>query len=173
MSVLELFKRIKTFVFDMDGGLATDSMVILPGGDMARNMNSKDGYALQLAIKKGYRIVVLSSGQSEPVRQRLERLGIADVFLGIHNKKEKLLGYVKDNKLKLEETLFMGDDIPDYLVMNLVGLPCCPADAVPEIKEISKYISPIDGGRGCGRDVIEKVLKLNGHWDFDDTVSIR
>jgi 3-deoxy-D-manno-octulosonate 8-phosphate phosphatase (KDO 8-P phosphatase) len=117
--------------------------------------------------------VVLSSGQSEPVRQRLERLGIADVFLGIYNKKDKLLEYVKDNKLSLEETLFMGDDIPDYLVMNLVGLPCCPADAVPEIKDISKYISPINGGRGCGRDVIEKVLKLNGHWDLDATVAIR
>lgn len=171
MSVLQLFKPIKTFVFDVDGVLATDILVILQGGDMARNMNSKDGYALQLAVKKGYGVVIISGGISEPVRQRLERLGIKNVFLGIHNKKEKLLEYVQKHELQLDEILYMGDDIPDYLVMNLVGLPCCPADAVQEIKQISKYISPIDGGKGCGRDVIEKVLKLNGHWDLDTTVA--
>lgn len=171
MSLLQLFKQIKTFVFDVDGVLATEILVILQGGDMARNMNSKDGYALQLAVKKGYNVAIISGGTSEPVRQRLERLGVQDVFLGIHNKKEKLLEYVLANTLRLEEILYMGDDIPDYTVMNLVGLPCCPADAVQEIKQISKYISPVDGGKGCGRDVIEKVLKLNGHWDMDTTVT--
>ena len=171
MSVLQLFKSIKTFVFDVDGVLATDILVILQGGEMARNMNSKDGYALQLAVKKGYGVVIISGGSSEPVRERLERLGVQNVYLGIHDKKEKLLEYVQENNLQLEEILYMGDDIPDYLVMNLVGLPCCPADAVQEIKQISKYISPISGGKGCGRDVIEKVLKLNGHWDMDTTVA--
>lgn len=155
----------------MDGVLATDILVILQGGEMARNMNSKDGYALQLAVKKGYGVVIISGGSSEPVRERLERLGVQNVYLGIHDKKEKLLEYVQENNLQLEEILYMGDDIPDYLVMNLVGLPCCPADAVQEIKQISKYISPISGGKGCGRDVIEKVLKLNGHWDMDTTVA--
>jgi len=171
MSILKLFKAIKTFVFDVDGVLATEILVILQGGDMARNMNSKDGYALQLAVKKGYHVAIISGGSSEPVRQRLERLGVQDVFLGVHSKKEKLLEYAKENDLLLEEMLYMGDDIPDYAVMNLVGLPCCPADAVVEIKQISKYISPINGGKGCGRDVIEKVLKLNGHWDLDTTVA--
>ncbi len=171
MSVLQLFKSIKTFVFDVDGVLATDILVILQGGEMARNMNSKDGYALQLAVKKGYGVAIISGGSSEPVRERLERLGVQNVYLGIHDKKEKLLEYVQENNLQLEEILYMGDDIPDYLVMNLVGLPCCPADAVQEIKQISKYISPISGGKGCGRDVIEKVLKLNGHWDMDTTVT--
>ncbi len=171
MNVLKLFKPIKTFVFDVDGVLATEILVILQGGDMARNMNSKDGYALQLAVKKGYNVVIISGGSSEPVRQRLERLGVKDVFLGIHNKKEKLLQYAKMNGLELNEILFMGDDIPDYLAMVSVGLPCCPADAVQEIKQISRYISPICGGNGCGRDVIEKVLKLNGHWDLDTTVA--
>lgn len=171
MSVLELFKSIKTFVFDVDGVLATDILVILQDGDMARNMNSKDGYALQLAVKKGYHVAIISGGSSEPVRERLERLGVKNVFLGIHDKKEKLLAYALDNELKLNEMLYMGDDIPDYLVMNLVGLPCCPADAVPEIKQISKYISPVNGGKGCGRDVIEKVLKLNGHWNLDTTLA--
>jgi 3-deoxy-D-manno-octulosonate 8-phosphate phosphatase (KDO 8-P phosphatase) len=171
MNILELFRPIKTFIFDVDGVLATEIMVILQGGDMARNMNSKDGYALQLAVKKGYQVAIISGGSSEPVRHRLERLGVQHVFLGVHNKKEKMLEFVKQNELNLEEILYMGDDIPDYVVMNLVGLPCCPADAVQEIKQISKYISPINGGRGCGRDVIEKVLKLNGHWDLDTSVA--
>lgn len=155
----------------MDGVLATQIMVILHGGEMARNMNSKDGYALQLAVKKGYQVAIISGGSSDPVRLRLERLGIQHVFLGVHNKKEKMLEFVKQNKLNLNEILYMGDDIPDYVVMNLVGLPCCPADAVQEIKQISKYISPVESGCGCGRDVIEKVLKLNGHWDLDTTVA--
>ena len=170
MSILQLFKPIKTFVFDIDGVLATEILVIMQDGDMARNMNSKDGYALQLAIKKGYRVAIMSGGSSEPVRRRLERLGVQNIFMGIHNKKEKMLEYVQKNGLRLEEILYMGDDIPDYLVMNLVGLPCCPADAVSEIKQISKYVSPVSGGKGCGRDVIEKVLKLNGHWDLDTSV---
>ena len=171
MNVLELFKSIKTFVFDIDGVLATEILVIMQGGDMVRNMNSKDGYALQLAVKKGYRVAVISGGNSEPVKQRMERLGVQDIYMGIHNKQEKLLEYVKENNLMLDEILYMGDDIPDYVVMNLVGLPCCPSDAVMEIKQISKYISPFKGGCGCGRDVIEKVLKLNGHWDLDTTVA--
>ncbi|MEO6731121.1 MAG: HAD hydrolase-like protein [Ferruginibacter sp.] len=171
MSVLQLFKQIKTFIFDVDGVLATDILIILQGGDMARNMNSKDGYALQLAVKKGYGVAIISGGTSEPVRQRLERLGIQHVYLGIHDKKEKMLEYVEHNNLNLHEILYMGDDIPDYIVMKMVGLPCCPADAVNEIKQISKYISPITGGKGCGRDVIEKVLKLNGDWNMDTTVT--
>ena len=171
MNILHLFKPIKTFVFDVDGVLATDILVILQDGEMARNMNSKDGYALQLAIKKGYRVAIISGGTSEPVRARLERLGVKDVFLGIHNKKEKLLEYVQQHGLQWEEIMYMGDDIPDYVVMQMVGLPCCPADAVAEIKHISRYISSLPGGKGCGRDVIEKVLKLNGHWDLDTSVT--
>lgn len=171
MNILHLFKPIKTFVFDVDGVLATDTMVILPGGDMARNMNSKDGYALQLAVKKGYRVVIISGGVSEAVRQRFNRLGVTDVFLGVHNKREVLIKYVQEYQLQWPEIIFMGDDIPDYVAMQLVGLPCCPADAVPEIKQISRYISGLEGGKGCGRDVIEKVLKLNGHWDMDTTVA--
>jgi len=170
MNILELFKPIKTFVFDVDGVLATDMLVILHG-EMARSMNVKDGFGLQLAVKKGYRVVIISGGKSEPVRERLTGLGIKDVFLGIHHKKEKMLEYVQQHDLKWEEILYMGDDIPDYSLMQLVGLPCCPADAVNEIKQISKYISPVNGGRGCGRDVIEKVLKLNGHWDLETTIA--
>lgn len=173
MSVLERFKSIKTFVFDVDGVLTEGSLLILNDGQMARLMNIKDGYALQLAIKKGYRVVIISGGTSEAIKERLERLGVKDCFLKVDDKKEKLIEYVTQHQLNWNEVLFMGDDIPDYVPMQLTGLACCPADAVAEIKQISKYISPVAGGKGCARDVIEKVLKLNGHWDLDTTVAAK
>ncbi len=170
MNILAQFKSVKTLVFDVDGVLATE-IILVAQGEMSRSMNSKDGYGLQLAVKKGYRVVIISGGKSEAVRERLLGLGIKDVYLDAHNKKEILQDYVKEHGLNLVEVLYMGDDIPDYATMQIVGLPCCPADAVTEIKQISKYISPLAGGRGCGRDVIEKVLKLNGHWDIDTTIA--
>ena len=173
MNLLEKFKAIKTFVFDVDGVLTDGTLLILNDGQMARQMNIKDGYALQLAIKKGYRVVIISGGTSDAVKERLERLGVQDCFLKIDNKKEKLIEYVTQHQLSWNEVLFMGDDIPDYIPMQLTGLPCCPADAASEIKQISHYISPLNGGKGCARDVIEKVLKLNGHWDTDTTVAAR
>ena len=173
MSVLEKFKSIKTFVFDVDGVLTDGTLLILNDGQMARHMNIKDGYALQLAVKKGYRVVIISGGTSDAVQERLQKLGITDCFLKIDNKKEKLVEYVAEHELSWDEILFMGDDIPDYVPMQLTGLPCCPADAVAEIKQISHYISPVQGGKGCARDVIEKVLKLNGHWSLDTTVAAR
>ena len=173
MNVLEKFKPIKTFVFDVDGVLTDGSLLILDDGQMVRRMNIKDGYALQLAIKKGYRVVIISGGTSEAVAERLNRLGVTDCFLKVDNKKEKLIEYVSQNRLKWEEVLFMGDDIPDYTSMQLTGLSCCPADAAVEIKQLSHYISPLNGGDGCARDVIEKVLKLNSHWDLDTTVASR
>ena len=169
--MLELFKPIKTFIFDVDGVLAIDTMIVMPDGELIRSMNSKDGYAMQLAIKKGYRLIIISGGNSEPVKQRLVKLGVSAVFLGVHNKEKLLQEYAEQQNLSLAEMLYMGDDIPDYSAMKLVALPCCPADAVPEIKQISKYISPFTGGYGCGRDVIEKVLKLNGDWDVDTSLT--
>ncbi len=171
MNVLEKFKTVKTFVFDVDGVLTDGSLLLLNDGQMVRHMNIKDGYALQLAVKKGYRVAVISGGTSEAVKIRLEKLGVKDCFLKIDNKKEKLIEYVSEHALIWDELLFMGDDIPDYVPMQLTGLPCCPADAVPEIKQVSLYISARCGGRGCARDVIEKVLKLNGHWELDTTVA--
>jgi 3-deoxy-D-manno-octulosonate 8-phosphate phosphatase (KDO 8-P phosphatase) len=173
MSVLEKFKAIKTFVFDVDGVLTDGTLLILNDGQMARTMNIKDGYALQLAVKKGYRVVIISGGTSDAVKDRLEKLGVKDCFLKIDNKKEKLMEYITAHQLNRDEILFMGDDIPDYIPMQLTGLPCCPADAVAEIKQVSLYISPLAGGKGCARDVIEKVLKLNNHWDLDTTVTSR
>ena len=170
MNVLSKFKPIKTFVFDVDGVLTDGTLWLLQDGQQVRNMNIKDGYALQLAITKGYRVLILSGGKSEPVKNRLDKLGIKDCFMQLTDKKQKLLAYVEQYGLKKEEILFMGDDIPDLAAMQQSGLPVCPADAVPEIREISIYISPLPGGKGCARDVIEKVLKLNGHWDIENQI---
>ena len=173
MNILQKFKTIKTFVFDVDGVLTDGTLLILEDGQMARRMNIKDGYAIQLAIKKGYRVVIISGGTSEAVKERLARLGVKDCFVKIDDKKARLVEYVAEHKLAWDEILFMGDDIPDYIPMQLTGLPCCPTDAATEIKQISHYISSIEGGKGCVRDVIEKVLKLNGHWDLDTAIASR
>lgn len=173
MNVLSLFSRISTFVFDVDGVLTDGTLLILNDGQMARRMNIKDGYALQLAIKKGYRVVVISGGTDLAVKERLEKLGVKDIFLKTDDKKSALLEYVSKNGLNWDEVLFMGDDIPDFLPMQMVGLACCPADAVSEIKQICHYISPAEGGKGCGRDVIEKVLKLRGDWDLETGIASR
>lgn len=173
MNILAGFKPIRAFVLDVDGVLTDGSLMLLDDGQMARRMNIKDGYALQLAIKKGYHVVVISGGDSEAVRSRLHKLGVSNIHMKITDKKKLLEEFIIQHKLLLEQVLFMGDDIPDMAAMQLVGLSCCPADAVAEIKSISHYISPVNGGYGCVRDVIEKVLKLNGHWGVDETVSSR
>ncbi|HEY1166810.1 MAG TPA: HAD hydrolase family protein [Chitinophaga sp.] len=173
MNVLSLFKPITTFVLDVDGVLTDGTVQLLPGGELSRKMSVKDGYALQLAVKKGYRVVIISGGKSESVISRLQGLGIKDIYINITDKEEKLQDYVMENELRWEEVLFMGDDIPDYRAMQMVGLPVCPADAVPEIKSICRYISPVTGGNGCVRDILEKVLKLNGHWGIDETIASR
>ncbi len=158
------FSAITTFVFDVDGVLTDGTLLILPNGVMARRMNIKDGYALQLAVKKGYHVAVISGGNSVEVKERLNLLGVNDVFMRVSNKKECLDEYLAVNSYKSEEVLFMGDDIPDYEVMQSVALACCPADAAHEIKAISHYISHVAGGQGCARDVIEKVLTLHDKW---------
>jgi 3-deoxy-D-manno-octulosonate 8-phosphate phosphatase (KDO 8-P phosphatase) len=170
MNLLSLFKSIKLFVLDVDGVLTDGNLLVLNDGQMARSMNIKDGYALQLAVKKGYRVLVISGGNSEAVKNRLEKLGITEVNMNVIHKKEVLAKYVSDHGLQWPEVLYMGDDIPDLVPMQMAGLACCPNDAVPEIKALCHYISPIDGGRGCVRDVIEKVLKLNEDWNYDDSI---
>lgn len=168
--MLHLFRYITTFVFDVDGVLTDGSLLLLPDGLMARTMNIKDGYALQLAVKKGYRIVIISGGNSNEVKERLARLGIIDIWMQVTDKTKVLRDVIKAHGLSKEEILYMGDDLPDIEVMRLAGLPCCPADAVQEIKEASVYTSHVNGGEGCVRDVIEKVMKLRSHWGEDTTV---
>jgi 3-deoxy-D-manno-octulosonate 8-phosphate phosphatase (KDO 8-P phosphatase) len=170
MNVLEQFRHIRTFIFDVDGVLTDGTVQLLPGGEQSRKMNIRDGYALQLAVKMGYRIAIISGGRSESVVNRLSGLGIRDIFTGVTDKSDRLEDYALEHDLLWEQMLFMGDDIPDYRAMQLCGIPACPADAAPEIKSISRYISPVAGGQGCVRDVIEKVLKLNDHWLLDEGV---
>lgn len=167
MNVLPVFKKIKAFVLDVDGVLTDSCILVFDDGQQVRRMNIRDGYALQLAVKKGYKVLVISGASSDAVKLRLKKLGVEDVHMGITDKKEILMKYVKEQGLSLEEILYMGDDIPDLQVMQMAGLACCPADAVAEIRHISHYVSPVAGGEGCVRDVIEKVLKLNDHWDLE------
>src|SRR5579872_540812 len=171
MSVLEKFKSIRTFVFDVDGVMTDGGVLLYESGEQIRRMSTRDGYSLQLAVQKGYRVVVVSGALSEGVRQRLLYLGIKDIFLETHDKVGILRRYAADHGLDVNDMLYMGDDIPDFHPMQLVGLACAPADAAPEIRHIAAYISSFNGGQGCVRDVIEKVLKLNGHWDLNATVA--
>ena len=173
MNILELFKKITTFIFDVDGVLTDGTVLVLENGVQARRMNIKDGFALQMAAKNGYKVLIISGGNSPQVVDRLEKLGITNIHMSVLDKKGFVFDYMSSNKLKAEEVLYMGDDLPDLPVMSVVGLPCCPADAVNEVKEAVQYISPINGGCACVRDVIEKVLKLNDHWNYRVDVTSR
>ncbi|MBT8243859.1 MAG: HAD-IIIA family hydrolase [Winogradskyella sp.] len=164
-SYKEYLNDITTFIFDVDGVLTDGTVTVTTDGEMLRNFNIKDGYALKTAVDLGYNICIISGGSNEGVRKRLNHLGIKDVYLGAKNKIEQLNDYFSKNNISKSQTLYMGDDIPDYPVMQLAGLPCCPQDAVPEIKAISKYISHKNGGAGAVRDVIEQVLKVQGKWN--------
>lgn len=163
-SYKEYLEHITTFIFDVDGVLTDGSVTVTTTGEMLRSMNMKDGYALKTAVDKGFNVCIISGGTNEGVRIRLKGLGISDIYLGSHNKIEQLNDYFNRRNIKSENVLYMGDDIPDYPVMKVIGLPCCPQDAVPEIKEVSKYISHKKGGKGAVRDVIEQVLKVQGKW---------
>jgi 3-deoxy-D-manno-octulosonate 8-phosphate phosphatase (KDO 8-P phosphatase) len=171
MNILSELKKIRLFVFDVDGVLTDGSVILLDDGQQARRMNIKDGYALQLAIKKGYEILVITGGTSEAVRMRLLKLGITKFYPGIKNKEELFLQFIEENNYLPNEVLYMGDDIPDLKCIMAAGIGCSPADAVPEIRAIARYISPYKGGEGCVRDVLEKVMKLNDHWSDDDEVA--
>ena len=170
MNALAEFKRVTTFIFDIDGVLTDSTVLLLDNGLQARRMNIKDGLGLQMAIKNGFRVITISGSYSEPVIQRLKKLGVDEVSMSVINKKEFVRQYIEDNKLDWKEILYMADDLPDLELMRMVGLPCCPADAVPEILELSKYISPVNGGFGCARDVIEKVLRVQDKWIFHEDV---
>lgn len=164
-SYKEYLANITTFIFDVDGVLTDGTITVTTDGEMLRTMNIKDGFALKTAIDAGYNICIISGGSNEGVRKRLTGLGIKDIYLGAHNKIEQLNKYLNTHNITKSQTLYMGDDIPDYPVMKLVGLPCCPQDAVAEIKNISKYISHKNGGKGAVRDVIEQVLKVQDKWN--------
>lgn len=160
----EHLHKVKAFAFDVDGVLSTEAIPLSPDGEPMRVINTKDGYALKQAVVCGFPVAIITGGNTQAVRTRFESLGIQDIYMGSCYKLDKLQHFMEKYRLKPEEILFMGDDIPDYETLKYVGVPTCPSDAVSEIKEICCYVSNCKGGEGCGRDVIEQVLKLNGKW---------
>jgi len=163
-SYKELMPKITTFIFDVDGVLTDGNVTVFPDGQLIRKMHIKDGYALKTAIENGYNVCIISGGTNEAVRSRLKNLGVSDIYLGVHNKIEQLNEYLDLHNIKLQQVLYMGDDLPDFHVMKTVGLAACPKDAVQEIQDISIYISQKKGGNGCVRDVIEQVMKVQDKW---------
>ena len=163
----ELLKRISTLVFDYDGVFTNSVVYIMNDGELVRTANTKDGYAISLAIKHGFHIAVISGGKNEAVRTRMQNLGVEKTYTHIQDKRECLLNFMNEKKVMPENVLYMGDDIPDLPPMKEVVLPCCPDDAVEEVKSICHYISDNKGGEGAVRDIIEQVLKAQNLWMND------
>ena len=161
---------IKAFVFDVDGVFTDGSVLVTESGDLLRAHNAKDGYAIRSAVLAGYPIGIISGGTSATITLRFQMLGIEDIYLGAYTKTEALEDFCRKHGLETSQVLYMGDDIPDLMVMRACGLACCPADAVEEVRRASDYISPSVGGRGCVRDVVEQVMKLHNKWYQDPTI---
>jgi 3-deoxy-D-manno-octulosonate 8-phosphate phosphatase (KDO 8-P phosphatase) len=159
---------IKALAFDVDGVLSADVMPLHPIGEPMRTVNVKDGYALQLAVKQGFHIAIITGGRTEAVRKRFASLGITDIYMGACRKIEAYTDFRDAHGLRDEEILYMGDDVPDLEVLRCCGLPCCPKDAIPEVKAVCRYISHLAGGLGCGRDVVEQTLKAHERWMVGD-----
>ncbi len=160
----EYLKDIRCFIFDVDGVMTDGRVMITTDGQLYRTMNIKDGYALKTAVDRGYEVCAISGGNNEGVKSRLQGLGLTEIYLGVSDKISLMEDLFKRKNIDSSQVLYMGDDMPDLYAMKQVILPCCPQDAVPEIKAISKYVSHRSGGQGCVRDVIEQVLKVQGNW---------
>ena len=156
--------KIRAIIFDIDGVLSSETITLSADGVPLRTVNIKDSYAIQLAMKLGLRIVILTGANTPSVRVRYEGLGVEDIYTGCAVKIETYNQFLAKYGLTDEEVMYMGDDIPDLEIMRRVGCPVCPKDACPEIKTASLYVSDRIGGHGCGRDVIEQVLRAQGKW---------
>ncbi len=168
MNALERFRGIHTFIFDVDGVFTDNSLMVLENGRLLRTMSARDGYAVKQALNNNYRVAIITGGRSTGVKDRLMALGIEDYFDGVQNKISVFEKYISDNNLDTSGVLYMGDDIPDYEVLRRVGLPTCPKDAVHEVKSVSQYICSKNGGAGCVREIIEKVMKLHDRWPLQE-----
>ncbi|PQJ15134.1 KdsC family phosphatase [Aureicoccus marinus] len=160
----EYLKDITTFIFDVDGVFTDGNLLVTESGELLRKMNVKDGFALKIALQKGYRVCIITGGTNEGVRERLRGLGVTDIYMGAHHKADPLDEFLDIYDIEEKETVYMGDDIPDIPPMQRVGLATCPQNAVAEVKAISDYVSHKNGGDGCVRDIIEQVLKVRGDW---------
>ncbi len=156
--------KIQTIIFDVDGVLSSDCVTLSPEGEPLRTANIKDGYAIHLAAMLGFRIAIITGGNTFGVEKRYKALGLVDVFMGAHHKIETYEFYKAKYGYTDEQVIYVGDDIPDLLIMKRVGCPCCPKDAAPEIKAISTYVSHCNGGEGVGRDIVEQVLRAKDMW---------
>ncbi len=165
----EDLKKVKAFAFDVDGVLSAQIIPIHPNGEPMRTANIKDGFAIQLAVKLGFPVAIITGGKTEAVRKRYQDLGVQDVYMGASDKIVQFNDWIQKRNLSPENVLYMGDDLPDFPVMKEVGVPVCPADAVEEIKSLCKYISHKNGGEGCARDVLEQVLRVHNMWGTDLT----
>ena len=160
----ELLKKIGTFILDVDGVLTNGKILVTSKGKMLREMNTKDGFIIKYALDEGFKIFIISGGTNKGVRERLKDLGVEEIFLGKDSKNSTYEMLIKKHNLNENEILYMGDDVPDIPVMKKVGVPCCPNDAVPDVKQISIYISKKNGGQGCVRDIIEQTLRVQNKW---------
>src|SRR5690606_12137928 len=174
MSYKQRLNNITTFILDVDGVLTDGGVILMPTGEMVRTMNTKDGYAMQLAIKKGFRIATISGGRDKMVEARLRYLGVTDIYSGVRDKFDVYQDYLYSYGLKTEEIIYMGDDVPDIDIMRDVALACCTHDAVADVRAIAEYISPFKGGEGCVRDIIEQTMKVQKKWydEEDNTQSV-
>lgn len=168
-NLLEKLQGIRTFIFDIDGVLTAGNVLVTEEGHMLRTVNIKDGYALQHAVKQGYNIAIISGGNSEGMLHRFRGLGVQEIYLGQKNKVAAFQKVCEDFGVQAAEVAYMGDDMPDMPVLKLAGMACCPADAAEDIKEVCHYISPVNGGLGCARELLERAMKLQGRWWNDDT----
>jgi len=157
--------NVKAFVFDVDGVLSRDVSPLDENGEPMRTANVKDGYAMRIALKNGYPIAIISGAKNENIRKRYNNLGVDEIYLAVDDKTDSYNEFLAKHNIDAANVLFMGDDIPDYPLMKLSGVPTCPADAVTEIKLAAKYISDKNGGEGCVRDVVEQVLRAAGKWN--------
>ncbi len=157
-------RNITTFIFDIDGVLTNGQILVTSEGELLRSMSVRDGFAFRRAIEEGYHICMISGGKNEGVKKRLYNLGVTHIYLGIDDKVTQLNRFFKEHQIKPENVAYMGDDIPDTYPMKIVGLPACPQNAEPEVKQIAVYVSHRNGGEGCARDLIEQVMKIQNKW---------
>lgn len=162
-------QKIRAIIFDVDGVLSAETITLSATGEPLRTVNIKDGYAIQLAVKLGLRIAIMTGGNTEAVRLRYERLGVQDIYMGCSVKIQTYEQFLTNYGFTDEEVMYMGDDIPDLEIIQRVGCPVCPADACPEVQQTSIYVSQLRGGYGCGRDVIEQTLRAQGKWQMNET----
>ena len=164
MTVYKKFSQVNTLIFDIDGVFTDSNILITESGDLLRSMNTQDGYAVKHAIEKGYNVAIITKGNSKGVVSRLEGLHLLDIYSAVDDKLATFKEYCQKKNVTADQCLYMGDDVSDLVVLNEVLLSTCPNDAVRDVIGICDYISPYKGGKGCVRDVIERVMRVSNNW---------